>query len=71
LVILKKIFLNSSKNHYLITSEDQYEIGLEAYKNTGQYLTAKWIRSQIAKNKSVQKWFDSSVEWLPKENRIL
>jgi hypothetical protein len=64
-------FLNSSKNHYLITSEDQYEIGLEAYKNTGQYLTAKWIRSQIAKNKSVQKWFDSSVEWLPKENRIL
>jgi hypothetical protein len=64
-------FLNSSKNHYLITSEDQYEIGLEAFKNTGQYLTAGWIRGQIAENKSVQKWFDSSVDWLPKENRIL
>jgi len=64
-------FLNSSKNHYLITSEDQYEIGLEAFKNSGQYLTAKWIRCQIAKNKSVQKWFDNSVKWLPKENQIL
>jgi len=63
-------FLGNSKNHYLITSEDEYEIGLESYKINGQYLTAEWIRNQVAKNKSVQKWFDNSVEWLPKESRI-
>jgi len=63
-------FLGNSKNHYLITSEDEYEIGLEPFKISGQYLTAEWIRNQVEKNKSVQKWFDNSIQWLPKEKRI-
>jgi hypothetical protein len=62
-------FLDRSKNHYLITSDldEECHSGLTAYKNSGQFLTAKWIKSQIAKNPSVKKWFEESVKWLPKE----
>jgi hypothetical protein len=62
-------FLDRSKNHYLITSDldEECHSDLETYKNNGQFLTAKWIKSQIAKNPSVEKWFEESVKWLPKE----
>ena len=63
-------FLDSSEKHYLITLEEEYHSDLEYYKRKGQYLTADWVRDQISRNQSVQKWFDKSLEWLPSLARI-